>query len=227
VRKEDIMMDPHAMTDEPHSRHGGHGGRRGPGHGGRGSRSGGPPPWARGSQDTPFGAFGPVLRGPRGRAGRGEVRAAVLTLLAEQPRHGYEIISEIVERSEGRWQPSPGSIYPVLKRLAAEGMVRAEPDGDRRVFDLTDDGRAYVDTHAQTLGEPWSDMGAGQSASTASLLDAAGQVAAALGQVAQAGTEEQQAAATAVLLQTKRSLYRVLADDAPEGPSDAGGPSGQ
>jgi DNA-binding PadR family transcriptional regulator len=209
------------MTDTPRA---GHGGRRDSGPRGRSRRRGGPPPWARGSHDT-FGAFGPGVGGPRGRAGRGDVRTAVLLLLAEQPRHGYEIITEIVERSDGRWQPSPGSIYPVLKRLAAEGMVQAERDGDRRVFDLTDAGRKYVDAHAETLGEPWAEMDS-PSEGTANLLDAARQVAAALWQVAQAGTEEQKTAATALMRETKRSLYLVLADGEPEDVAGtAGGPA--
>ena len=145
------------------------------------------------------------------------MRAAVLLLLAEQPRHGYEIITEVVERSEGRWQPSPGSVYPVLKRLAGEGLVRVQADGDRRVFELTDAGRAFVDENADELGEPWTQVGA-ESESTTDLLEAMRQVATALTQVAQTGDEQQVAAATALMTATKRNLYRVLAGD----PTDEG-----
>jgi DNA-binding PadR family transcriptional regulator len=139
----------------------------------------------------------------------------VLLLLAEKPRHGYEIITEVVERSEGRWQPSPGSVYPVLKRLANDGLVHATTDGDRRVFDLTDDGRTFVDENADELGEPWAEVGA-ESAETADLVDAMRQVALALTQVAQTGDEKQVAAATELLTATKRHLYLVLAGDNPE-----------
>lgn len=195
-------MNPLFMTymahDVPHRR----GGRRGSSRDERGGRPGGPPPWAFGN---PFG-------GPRGRAGRGDVRAAVLLLLAERPRHGYEIITEIVERSEGRWQPSPGSVYPVLKRLAADGMVTSERDGDRRVFDLTADGRAHVEENAERLGEPWAEVSV-PSEGTKDLFDAARQTAGALWQVSQSGDERQIAAATELMNQTRRSLYLMLAEE--------------
>lgn len=179
-----------------------HGGRRGSRRPRRGGRPDGPMPWGGGN---PFG-------GPRGRAGRGDVRAAVLLLLSERPRHGYEVITEIVERSEGRWQPSPGSVYPVLKRLAADGMVASEREGERRVFDLTDQGRAYVEENAESLGEPWADVSAPSDAAV-ELFEAARQTAGALWQVSQSGSEAQVAAATELMNQTRRSLYLILADD--------------
>jgi DNA-binding PadR family transcriptional regulator len=150
---------------------------------------------------------------PRTRASRGDVRAAVLLLLAEQPRHGYEIITELVERSEGRWQPSPGSVYPVLKRLASEGLVSATTEGERRVFELTSAGQRYVDTHADELGEPWAGVG-GFPDSIVEMMDAARQAAAALWQVAQTGNGEAITAATEVLADTRKQLYRILAGDA-------------
>src|SRR3979490_1158079 len=85
-------------------------------------------------------------RGPGGLGGRGRdggmVRAAILALLAEQPRHGYEIIGEIGERSGGFWKPSPGSIYPTLQLLADEGLVTSTEDNGKRLFELTGEGRA-------------------------------------------------------------------------------------
>jgi DNA-binding PadR family transcriptional regulator len=201
----------------------GRGKGRSSGRRGRGRRGGpGGPPWPPGGPNVPFG-LGPNRS--RGRAGRGNVRAAVLLLLAEQPRHGYEMITEVVERSEGRWQPSPGSVYPVLKRLAGEGLVRVQADGDRRVFELTDAGRAFVDENSDELGEPWTQVGA-ESESTTDLLDAMRQVATALTQVAQTGDEQQIAAATALMTATKRNLYRVLAGDpTDEGPAPDAEPS--
>jgi DNA-binding PadR family transcriptional regulator len=68
------------------------------------------------------------------RVGRGDVRAATLLLLAEQPAHGYQIIQQVSERSAGRWQPSPGSVYPALQLLEDEGLVTAEQQEGRRVF---------------------------------------------------------------------------------------------
>src|SRR4029077_16350562 len=73
-----------------------------------------------------WGPPGPPPFGPRGRrAARGDVRAAVLLLLAEEPRNGYGLMQEIEERSEGAWRPSPGSMYPVLSQLEDEGLVEA------------------------------------------------------------------------------------------------------
>src|SRR4030088_2746910 len=70
----------------------------------------------------PWQGFGPFGRGPR--AGRGDVRAATLTLLGEGPMHGYQVIQELSERSGGMWRPSPGSVYPTLQLLEDEGLVR-------------------------------------------------------------------------------------------------------
>jgi hypothetical protein len=85
--------------------------------------------------------FGPGgRRGPRGRGRgrRGDVRTAILALLAERPMHGYEMIQEIGERSNGLWQPSPGSVYPTLQLLVDEGLiVGTETEGSKKLFELT------------------------------------------------------------------------------------------
>ena len=78
-------------------------------------------------------------RGGRGaRARRGDVRAAVLALLNDQPMHGYEMITEIEERSGGYWRPSAGSIYPTLQLLEDEGLIVGEESDGKRRFTLTD-----------------------------------------------------------------------------------------
>ena len=77
---------------------------------------------------------------PGTRAGRGEVRTAVLALLAERPMHGYQIIREIEERSGGHWKPSAGSVYPTLQLLADEGFISSEETNGRKVYSLTADG---------------------------------------------------------------------------------------
>src|SRR5215831_5958389 len=95
-------------------------------------------------------------RGGRGgpRARRGDVRAAVLALLAERPMHGYEMIKEIEERSGGAWTPSPGSIYPTLQMLEDEGLISGQEIEGKRRFTLTDAGKAEQESRA---GEetPW------------------------------------------------------------------------
>ncbi len=110
------------------------------------------PPRARGRG-------GPWGRGVGGgRARKGNVRAAILVLLAEEPRNGYQIIQEINERSGGAWKPSPGAVYPALQQLADEGLIAGDEAGGRRTFHLTDEGRAHVEENADRLAEPWAEM---------------------------------------------------------------------
>ena len=87
------------------------------------------------------------------RAGRGEVRSAVLALLAERPMHGYQIIREIEERSGGTWKPSAGSVYPTLQLLADEGLIRAEESNGRKIYSLTDAGREEM--AGAGMSAPW------------------------------------------------------------------------
>src|ERR1700712_4417473 len=86
----------------------------------------------------------------RGRAPRGDVRAAVLQLLAEEPMHGYQLMQAIAERSGGRWTPSPGAIYPTINQLEDEGLVLVTADAGRKLVTLTDVGRAHIDAHRET-----------------------------------------------------------------------------
>jgi len=127
---------------------------RGPGH--RRGRPGRPPfgPPDFGGPMGFAGGFGAWPGEPKfhraRRVRRGDVRAAALSLLAEEPRNGYQIIQEIAERSGGVWQPSPGSVYPALAQLEDEGLIQAEmPEGGRKRYALTAEGREYVETHAE------------------------------------------------------------------------------
>src|ERR1700751_1472740 len=106
--------------------------------------------------------FGPGPRRDRGgpRARRGDVRAAVLALLADRPMHGYEMIKEIEERSEGAWPPSAGSIYPMLQLLEDEGLIRGEDSDGKRLFPLTDEGRKEQEEKSGDV-PPWDAVRAG------------------------------------------------------------------
>jgi DNA-binding PadR family transcriptional regulator len=152
------------------------------------------------------------MRGPRAR--RGDVRAAALALLGEEPMNGYQIIQAIGERSDGVWRPSPGSVYPALQQLEDEGLVRAEAgDGGRRAYRLTEEGRAYVDAHPEEMQAPW-DIFAGSVPNTArEMKRLIGQLASAAFQVVSAGTESQASQARQVLTDARKSLYRILAAD--------------
>src|SRR5262249_58969705 len=101
----------------------------------------------------PFGRDAMFGRGPK--VGRGDVRSAILRLLAEEPRNGYQIIQELTERSRGVWRPSPGSIYPALQQLEDEGLIQAEEQEGRRRYHLTDAGRGYVAARADEHAAPW------------------------------------------------------------------------
>lgn len=195
---------------------------RGPG--GFGPAYGPPGGFGPGGFGPGFGPGGRGFRGPRrGRGrGRGDVRAAILLLLAERPRHGYELIQEIAERSSGFWTPSPGSVYPTLQALEDEGLVTLEQVEGRRTASLTDAGRTYVEQNREALGEPWAavgDMGPALAVRREALA-----LRDAVGQVARVGTPAQHAAAAAALATARKELYRILAEDAAE--ADAGQDAG-
>jgi DNA-binding PadR family transcriptional regulator len=156
--------------------------------------------------------FGPPGRGGR-RARRGDFRAAALLLLEEQPRNGYQLMQEIEERSGGVWRPSPGSVYPALAQLEDEGLVRSDDGAGRRAFELTDEGRAYVEEHREALGVPWKDAGGDVPQGVIELRSLMMQLGMAAMQVAQAGDEAQTAEARKVLEEARRALYRILAGD--------------
>jgi DNA-binding PadR family transcriptional regulator len=143
------------------------------------------------------------------------VRAAILALLAEEPRHGYAVMTELAARSGGLWRPSPGSVYPVLQQLQDEGLVASRDADGRKVFDLTDAGRRYVEEHADELQEPWQVGDHGPRTRAQSLMRATAALGAAVEQVARHSDEEQAAQALAVLEDARRAMYRILAGDTP------------
>ena len=156
------------------------------------------------------GAWGGGPRRQRGQRARGDVRSAVLALLAEEPMHGYQIIQEIDRRSGGSWKPSPGSVYPTLQQLEDEGLVRAQEQDGRRVYRLTDDGQRVAADRAEEFATLWD--GVAPSEDDTQLGDLIFQVGAAFVHVARTGTPEQMAEARKVLARTRADLYRILGD---------------
>lgn len=174
----------------------------------------GAPPWAFGpGWAGPLGPRAWHRGGPGGRARRGDVRAAVLALLAERPMHGYDIIRELSERTGGLWRPSPGSVYPTLQLLEDEGHVTAEESGGRRRFALTDSGRAAAAEQAGRKA-PWEEVSEGIAPDALRLRKAMAQLAVAAVQIGQAGTSEQRREAESVLAEARRRLYSILAAEA-------------
>ena len=153
--------------------------------------------------------YGRGRGGPRAR--RGDVRATVLALLADRPMHGYEMIKEVEERTEGAWTPSAGSIYPMLQLLEDEGLIRGEDSDGKRRFTLTDPGRTE---HEEKSGDvaPWDAVRAGFPSGQLQLRGAVGQLIAAVKASADS-SEEQQKQVRELLDETRRKIYSILAED--------------
>ncbi|MFF4170771.1 PadR family transcriptional regulator [Streptomyces sp. NPDC001744] len=205
-----------------------HGHEYGDGHGaGRGGRGRGP--GGRGDFDgrrAAFGPFGPGFGGGpfgggpfggrgrgggRGRARRGDVRASILALLKDRPMHGYEMIREIGERSDGAWRPSPGSVYPTLQLLEDEGLITSASEGGKKLFALTDTGRAEAEDGPEA---PWEEAGRGVDWEAVNEIRQAGfGLMEAVGQVWKTGSAEQRQKAVAVINEARKKLYLILADE--------------
>ncbi|MFE7625708.1 PadR family transcriptional regulator [Streptomyces sp. NPDC057509] len=202
-----------------------HGYEHGHGHGhGRGRGPGGPDE-RRGDFEggrAAFGPFGPPFGGGpfgggrnrgggRGRARRGDVRASILALLKDRAMHGYEMIQEIGERSGGAWRPSPGSVYPTLQLLEDEGLITSASEGGKKLFTLTDAGRTEAETGPEA---PWEEAGRGVDWEGMNEVRQAGfGLMEAFGQVWKTGSADQREKALAVINDTRKKLYLILADE--------------
>jgi DNA-binding PadR family transcriptional regulator len=198
-----------AMNMRPRGRHSGRGGPHGPRHNdGLGHNEG-------------FGGEFAGPRGPRGpRARRGQVRLAILTLLAEAPRNGYQIIQALEERTRGAWRPSPGAVYPALAQLEDEGLIRADEQEGQRAYRLTPAGEtaaAAVDPMPWDAAGPDAardprTLGAPSAGSLRHELDA---LAMAVRAVALDADPDRILRATSVLSGARRSLHSLLAEPEP------------
>ncbi|RVW02116.1 PadR family transcriptional regulator [Rhodococcus xishaensis] len=165
-------------------------------------------PGRRGGRGRGRGHGGPQGRGGPRRAGRGDVRAAVLLLLKEDAMYGYQLMQTITDRTNGAWRPSAGAIYPTLQQLEDEGMVHTSAEGGRKLVKLTESGRAYVEQNAESWGDPFAFAGSGPDL-RGPLRDLHG----AARQVQMSGTAAQVAAAEKILADARRALYMILAGD--------------
>lgn len=191
----------------------GHEPGRGRGHRGhrRGGRRHNPGFGEGGPAFGPPGTGGPGRRrgpgGPR-RRNRGDVRTAVLALLAEEPMHGYQLMQTITERSNGNWSPSPGAIYPTLSQLEDEGLVSVTADGGRKLASLTEAGQAYVAEQSESWTDPFQ-AGDSDGVNLRELLHGLMEASRSVGRT---GTEEQRAKAAEILKDARSKLYLLLAD---------------
>ena len=198
--------------------HGGHGPWGGAWGGTWGGQMGGPPPWVAQM-------FGPdFVGGPGGRGGRrprvrrGDVRSAILDVLAtgEEPINGYQVIQQIADRTDGVWKPSPGSVYPTIAQLEDEGLVEDAPTG-RKAIQLTEEGRTYVAEQPDEMAAVWAPFAAQVDDDEAvNFKQVIGQTVGAIVQVATTGSPDQRQKAIDILGDTRRRLYGLLA----EGPEE-------
>jgi len=175
--------------------------------------------WARrgpagGFGPGPFGPSGFGFGGPGGRSGgrarRGDVRSALLIALLDGPAHGYQLIQTLSEKSGGVWQPSPGAVYPSLEALFDEGLVTSGEEEGRRVFTLTDAGRTAAEERKEQ-GAPWQRDDEAIDP-RAQLHQAAFALFGAAKQVSMTGTQAQIDAATGIIDEARKSLYKLLAE---------------
>ncbi len=125
--------------------------------------------------------------------------------------HGYEMIQEIAERSGGTWKPSPGSVYPTLQLLEDEGLIASRSEGGKKLFELTDEGRAAAESGSDA---PWEEAGRGVDWEAMNeVRKAGGGLVEAFRQVWATGTPEQREKAITVVNRARKELYLILAED--------------
>ncbi|MEV0596315.1 PadR family transcriptional regulator [Nonomuraea cavernae] len=179
------------------------------------------PPFPHGSvvPPTPFPPVHPPpplppagWEGDAPRVRRGDVRAALLTLLAEEPKNGYQMIQDIEARSRGVWRPSPGSVYPALQQLEDEGLVTGDESGGTRTYRLTEQGRAQAD---RQLGAeaPWDEVARTIPEDRHELRLLWAQLNEAFTHLTRTANDQQVVAAKQLLRQTRRSVFQILAED--------------
>lgn len=197
------MFDPHMQKDV----------RRGARFAQRGPRGHGFP----GGFGPGFGGFGPdfgpFAGGPRGRsrARRGDVRLVILSLLGEQESNGYGLIRAISEKTEGRWRPSPGSVYPTLQQLVDEGLVTGAGSGRGDVYSLTDEGRAFLADNAEAVDAALSGL-PGRDGDDDEFWTAFMKLAKATKQFYTEATPEQRSAIAVKLDALRKEMYGTLAE---------------
>ena len=124
--------------------------------------------------------------------------------------HGYEMIQEIAERSQNLWRPSPGSVYPTLQLLVDEGLIAAtESEGSKKLFELTDDGRAAAE---KIETPPWEEIAEGVEPGHVNLRSAVTQLMGAVAQSAYTANEEQQDRIVDIVNNARREIYGILGE---------------
>lgn len=148
-----------------------------------------------------------------GRMRRGDIRTAVLAVLAEEPGHGYDVIQRLEEKTAGAWRPSPGSVYPMLQLLEDEGLVRSIERDSKRVYEITDLGRNEATRRVDEAGgTPW-DLAGRDDDRIGELRDASRQLLIAARQVSASNDSQSLERTIAILKRARKEIYTMLAED--------------
>jgi DNA-binding PadR family transcriptional regulator len=152
--------------------------------------------------------------GSRGRAQRGDVRVAILILLAEQPMHGYQLMQAMADRTQGAWRPSAGAIYPTLAALKDAGLVSVQAADGRKLASLTDKGEVYVRENRDSFADPFEPLIA-ESGGEHDLRGPLDEIRATTRLLARTGTDQQIQQAREILMEGLHSLNAILAKISP------------
>jgi DNA-binding PadR family transcriptional regulator len=152
---------------------------------------------------------------PRKRHGRrlrrGILKFALLKLLAEMPRHGYELIRAFREKG---WGAGAGSVYPILSALEAAGLIVGRDEGDRRTYEISEEGRRLLEEHAKDLGRLFDDDEEETSAGeTDRLREATGRLMQSIAQLGPSSKPETIGRVCDLLDETRKRIYEVLAQE--------------
>ena len=90
---------------------------------------------------------------------RGDLKFVILRLVSEKPMHGYEVMQALEEEAHGCYKASPGSVYPTLQMLEDEGYVRCKEEEGKKTYEITDEGRTYLDDHGDVVDEIFERLG--------------------------------------------------------------------
>ena len=147
------------------------------------------------------------------RTRRGYIKFILLELLSERPQHGYELMKELENRRGGFRRPSPGSVYPTLQMLEESGCLSSEQIEGKRVYTITNQGRQLLNEHKQQVDSEQIDDGwmASEPTELIELRQTLTELNDAVTQMARSGHLEQANQVRNLLIQVKREIYQLLA----------------
>lgn len=158
-----------------------------------------------------WGMYGHGHRRHGRRLKRGLLKFALLKLLAEMPRHGYDLMRAFREKG---WGAGAGSVYPVLSALEAAGLIVGRDEGERRTYEISEKGRRLLEEHAKDLGRLFDDdEDAGSEAETDGLREAAGRLMQSIAQLGSTSKPETIGRVCELLDETRKRIYEILAQE--------------